>query len=454
MQHLKPFRIFIVEDDLLYSRLLQHHLAMNPDYEIKVFHTGQDCVKSLHEEPDVITLDYTLPDMIGADMLKKIKSISPHTHVVVVSGQQDVQTAIDILKQGAYDYIVKNDETKERIWNTICNIKNHVGLKQEIEKLKTEIIHKYNFSNQIIGTSVAIKKIFHLIDKAINTNITVSITGETGTGKELIAKSIHYNSGRKKHAFVAINLAALPKELIETELFGHEKGAFTGALARRIGKFEEAHGGTLFLDEVAELDLPLQSKLLRVLQEREITRIGGNNTIPVDVRIITATHKNLAEEVRKGHFREDLYYRLFGLPIYLPPLRDRNGDVLILAKYFIKKFCSDNKIKEKKLSSDAKDRLMNFSFPGNVRELKAVVELAVVMSNADTILAEDISFNSGNYTEDMLGKEMTLDEYNKLIITHFLDKYDNNIVQVARKLDIGKSTLYRMIQDGLLLQKQ
>jgi DNA-binding NtrC family response regulator len=251
-------------------------------------------------------------------------------------------------------------------------------------------------------------------------------------------------------SFVAVNVAAIPSELIESELFGHEKGAFTGAHSRRIGKFEEAHKGTLFLDEIGEMDLSIQAKLLRALQEREIVRIGGNEKVKTDVRIIVATHKNLFEEVQKGNFREDLYYRLLGLSIELPPLRERGNDLLILAKHFVDSFCKENKLPQKLISNEAKVKLCSYPFPGNVRELKAVMELAVVMADDDIIYDTDITFNQTANQADFLKQEMTLRDYTRNIINYYLEKYNHDIVTVAKKLDIGKSTIYRMIKNGEL----
>ena len=344
---MEPFKIFIVEDDIWYGEILQYHLSLNPDYQIEKFVTGEELLKNLYKRPDVITLDYSLPDMNGQKVMKKVKENYPDLPIVIISGQEDVSTAVSLLKEGAYDYIVKDDDTKERIWNTVKNIRENQNLKKEISQLKEEIVQKYAFEKVIIGNSPAIKKVFKLMDKATKTNITVSVSGETGTGKELVAKAIHYNSARSKKSFVAINVSAIPKELIESELFGHEKGSFTGATARRIGKFEEANKGTLFLDEIGEMDVNMQAKLLRVLQEKEFTRVGGNAMVKTDVRVIVATHKNLAEEVKKGNFREDLYYRLLGLPIELPPLRDRSNDILLLAKHF-----SDEDRKSTRLNSN------------------------------------------------------------------------------------------------------
>ena len=446
----ETFKIFIVEDDTWYGSMLQHYLSLNPEYEVKRFESPTDFFSQLHHNPNVVTLDYSLPDCDGAEVLKKIKETNPDTRVIIISGQEDVATAINLLKNGAFDYIVKDDDTKDRLWNSILHLREISNLKQEVETLKTQVGQKYDFSGMIIGKSDAIKKVFALIEKAVNTNITVSITGETGSGKEMVAKAIHYNSARHKLPFVTVNVAAIPKDLIESELFGHEKGAFTGAVTRRIGKFEEADKGTLFLDEIGELDINLQAKLLRVLQEKEITRVGGNGIVKIDVRIIVATHKNLMEEVKNKNFREDLYYRLIGMPVQLPPLRERGNDICILAKHFIDNFCKENKISKKVLSPEAQQKLLQYSFPGNVRELKSVMELAVVMSDDETIQPEHITYNTTSSIADLLSKEITLKEFESQIIQHYLDKYDKDVLLVAKKLDIGKSTIYRMVQMGEL----
>lgn len=447
-------KIFVVEDDNWYSRFLEHQLSLNPDHSVQIFNDSKSLLKELiTNKPDVITLDYNLPDTNGAALLKEIKKICDRCRIIVVSGQDDIATAVNLLKEGAYDYIVKNEDTKNRILNIIQHIKENLSLEQELDILRAEVKIKYEFEKNIIGNSASIKNIFGLMSKAAGSKINVSITGETGTGKELVAKSIHYNSDRSKSPFVAVNVSAIPNDLIESELFGHEKGAFTGAFSSRKGKFEEANGGTIFLDEIAEFNLNLQSKLLRVLQEREITRIGSNEVIPIDVRVITATHKNLQEEVKQGRFREDLYYRLMGLPIELPPLRDRDHDTLIISKHFITLFCKENKIKVKTLSKEAKEKLLNHHFPGNIRELKAIIELAIVMSNTDIIEAEDIKFNNINSTEDILKLDLTLEEFNHKIIQYYLDKNNYNVIGTAKKLNIGKSTIYRMVQEGKIILK-
>lgn len=440
-------KIFVVEDDPAYTKFLQYVLSLDPDFEIETFPTGKDFINALHKRPQVVTLDYTLPDMPGEKVLKAIREFDPDISVIVVSAQEKIGTAVELLKSGAYDYIIKDEEAKDRILNSIKNARNKNSLIREIGKLKQEISTKYDFEKSIIGSSASIKKIFSLLEKAISSQITVSITGETGTGKELVAKAVHYNSKRKNKSFVAVNIAAIPSELIESELFGHEKGAFTGAANRRVGKFEEAEGGTIFLDEIGEMDLNLQAKLLRVLQEKELTRIGSNQVIKLDVRVIVATHRNLSESVKAGKFREDLYYRLLGLPIHLPPLRERGQDIIVLARHFLDTYSRENGVPKFKISIEAQNKLLQYSFPGNVRELKSVMELSAVMADEQEILPEHINFNSVIGEDALLLKEMTLQEYTYRIIRSYLNKYDNNVLEVARRLDIGKSSIYRYLKD-------
>ncbi len=444
---MSEFKIFIAEDDKWYSQILQYHLSLNMDYEVCVYGTGGDLLSALDKNPDIVTIDYSLPDMNGEELLGKILQENPNVPVIAISGQEDVSTAINLLRKGAYDYIVKNEETKERLWNTILNIKDHLEVKQEVVQLKEKIERRNHTQELIRGNSKGIKKVHALIEKGAKTNINISITGETGTGKELVALAIHEGSKRNKNPFVPINVASIPSELMESELFGHEKGAFTGAVNQRIGKFELANDGVLFLDEIGEMDMQLQSKLLRVLQEKELTRVGGNESVKVNCRIVTATHKNLLEEVKKGAFRQDLYYRLIGLPIEVPPLRDREGDILLLAKYFIDDFCKENGI-DKKLTKEAATKLSKYSFPGNVRELKAVIELGIVLSEGSSIEEDDINFQEIDNTSSLLYNEKTLREYEMEIVRLFLKKYNGNVVKVSEKLDIGKSTIYRMLKEA------
>lgn len=442
------FKIYIVEDDDWYRELLAHVASMNPDFEVRSFSTAKDFLKALPDNPDVVSLDFMLPDMEGIKVLQQVKTFNPEIEVLMVSQQDKIETALDLLKAGAYDYLTKSPDTNERFINTLNHIYKNRTLKKQISRLEKEVNKKYSFENTIIGNSDSIKRVFHLMEKAANTNITVLITGETGTGKELVAKSIHFNSNRKKEPLVTVNMAAIPKELAESELFGHEKGSFTGAVGQRIGKFEQARGGTIFLDEIAEMDLSLQAKLLRVLQEKEVIRVGGEKTIKIDSRIIAATNKNLAEEVKKGNFREDLYYRLYGLTIELPPLRERKSDLLLIARHFIDSFCKENNMPTVTLTKEAQHKLLQHPFPGNIRELKSCIELAIVMCNGHEIEESCIQLNKDFSVQSALLEEKTLDAYEKEIIKHFLGKYDRNVVLVANKLGIGKSTIYRILKEN------
>ena len=443
-------RIFVVEDDPIYRRLVKHVMEMDPDHEVHLFSTGQECLHALGLNPHIVSLDFTLPDMTGEEVLEKIKAYNQDIGVIILSGQQDISTAVKLLKEGAYDYITKDEETRERLLHSLSHLKKQIQLKEEVDALKAQLNAKYEFGKTITGNSKPMQQVFRLMEKAVKSNITISIAGETGTGKELVAKSIHYNSGRRNGPFIAVNMSAIPKELVESELFGFEKGAFTGAVARKKGQFELAHGGTLFLDEIAEMDINPQAKLLRAFQEREIMRVGGDKPIPYDARIIIATHKNLAEEVRKGLFREDLYYRLLGLSIVLPPLRERSNDILLLGQVFLNDFVKQNGLGEMVISKEAKTKLLQYAYPGNVRELKAIMELSAVLASGGTVEADDIQFNSVRQEVPFLGEELTLEEYKTRIIYHFLEKYNNDVLLVADKLKIGKSTIYRMLKNEIL----
>lgn len=444
------YNIFMVEDDPWYGEILDYHLSLNPDYKVTRFESGKDCLAKMHLKPDLVTIDFSLPDITGDELFKRIREASPQVPVIVISSQEEVTVAVNLLKMGVNDYLVKDEATKDLLWNSIIRIRETQSLKKEVEQLREELGQKFSFQKTMIGQSESLKKVFNLIGKAVKTNINILINGETGTGKEVVAKAIHYNSDRKKRSFVAVNMAAIPKDLIESELFGHEKGAFTGAVARKAGKFEEANGGTIFLDEIAEMDLALQSKLLRVLQEREVVRVGGNEKIKLDIRLVTATHKNLAQEVQRGNFREDLYFRIMGLPIVLPPLRERDNDILLLSKHFADEFAKENNLGAIQFSKEARNKLMSHPFPGNVRELKAVIDLAVVMCENNEIREEDITFAPGKRDDLIITENKTLRQYTCDIVKQYLRKHNNDVVAAANALDIGKSTIYKMMQAGEL----
>ena len=443
---MSDFRIFVVEDDSWYAELLKYHLSLNPDYEVEVFNTGKECLNNLHKKPAVITVDYSLPDMNGKELLGRIRQQLPGVAIVIISGQEDITTAVELLKEGAFDYIVKNEDTKSRLRHTVQRIRENYDLREENERLLKEVVRKYDFSKIFIGTEKANKETFSLMERAASSQITVSVTGETGTGKELVAKAIHFHSVRSKKPFIAVNVGAIPKDLIESELFGYEKGAFTGAVARKTGVFEDAHQGTLFLDEVAEMDLNMQTKLLRVLQEREVRRLGSTQLVKVDVRLITATHKNLAEEVSKGNFRADLFYRLMGLPIHLIPLRERGNDIILLARHFVKSFCKEQGRNVLNLSDEAVQKLLKYKFPGNVRELKATIELAVILADGDSIQASHLNFIPVETMEEDYQENMTLEDHIERIVRNSLMKHNNNPTEVSRILGISRATVYRYIK--------
>lgn len=447
MSRTQNYKVFVVEDNDWFNKMIVHSLSQNPDINVKGFFNGADLLKSLHEGPDVITLDYKLPDTTGDLLLKKIKETNPQTEVIIISEQNDIEVAVELLKQGAYDYLVKSPDMHSRLFNNVNKLLQKSNLEDRIEYLQKEVETKFNFSSSIIGQSKPILELFSLLQKASSSNINVSITGETGTGKELVAKAIHYNSDRKNKPFVAVNMAAIPRELVESELFGHEKGAFTGAIEKRKGKFAEANGGTIFLDEIAEMDPSMQTKLLRVLQEREVTPVGSNTPIKIDCKLIIATHQDLKKLVEEKKFREDLFFRIMGLKINLPPLRDRGHDVLLIAKKHIEEFCKSNQMPNKILSEKACQKLLAYPFPGNVRELKTVIEVAVVMADTHEIEDHHIMFQHSDLISQITTDELTLREYTYKIIRILLSKYNDDIPRVSRVLDISPATIYRVLKE-------
>lgn len=383
-------KLFIIEDDVMVATLMKQSLAKY-DHEITHFTTAEECIQHLHLNPDIITVDYNLPGMNGIELMGRIKSYNSAIMVVLVSGQETLDVVVESYKGGASEYIIKNDNLFVNLENSIKNLSMNVVLKKEVEFLKDQIIDRHKYSN-ILGNSNPVLRVLKLIQKVEKNNIMVLVTGQSGTGKELVAKALHYNSPRSRKAFVTVNMGAIPEDLIESELFGHEKGAFTDARERRIGKFEEANEGTIFLDEIGEMNLHLQTKLLRVLQEKEITRIGSNKIIKLDFRMIAATNRNLALEVKEGRFREDLFYRIQGFLIHLPPLKERGDDVILLAKSFLTEFSKNNKTEQVHLSKEASKFMLEYEWPGNIRELKAVMERAALLCENNTIQIDDLMF--------------------------------------------------------------
>lgn len=385
-------RIFVVEDNEFFATMIKQKLELNEQCEVSLFHSGDDFRRQLHENPDMVVLDYNLPNANGIELLKEIKNFNNQIKTILISGQERIEVVLEAFENGAEEYIKKDENALALLSLKVEKHTGEVNLRKEVDTLRDQIIDRHRY-DKIIGESAEILKVLRLIQKVEKTNMLALITGESGTGKELVASAIHYNSTRKNKPFVCVNVAAIPEDLIESELFGHERGAFTGADSKRIGKFEEAHEGTIFLDEIGEMDINLQTKLLRVLQESKITRLGSNREIPLNVRVIAATNKNLAQRVKDGKMREDLYYRLQGFLIHLPPLRERGNDILLLAKSMLRQFCESNRIQVKSFSPEALKDMMKHPWSGNVRELKAFIERAVLMSDGEVIREEDLIFS-------------------------------------------------------------
>ena len=390
------FRFFVVDDDRHYARLLSYRIDKAADHEVSVFHCGEDALDALEADPpDLVLLDIMMPGLGGMETLRRLKLFKPDLPVVMISAQGTADVAVEAMQAGATDYITKGTDDLVKLDVVVKGLKEKVALTREVERLRTEVAKKYGM-DEIVGDSPAMEQVYRLIQKTLRGNLTVAIQGESGTGKELVARAIHFNSppppGEPEVGpFVVVNCAAIPSELMESEFFGHEKGSFTGAHARHIGKFEQADGGTLFLDEVGELDLGLQAKLLRALQNREITRVGGTGVISFECRVISATNRDVLKMVAEGTFREDLYYRLFQFPVDLPPLRDRGQDVLLLAHDVLKAYVAAHpQFKGKRLSMEAVEELRTYAWPGNVRELKSTIERAVLIADGDEIQAADL----------------------------------------------------------------
>lgn len=479
------FRFLIVDDDRHYGRLLSYRLEKDSQHEIEILHDGKDLLARLKEgvQPDLIMMDIMMPGMNGIETLKRLGKTYPDLNVVMISAQEDVETAVEAMRLGAKDYITKGQNDLVHLDRIVKDVKERVKLKREVEALQSEVAAKYGLE-EIVGNSTAMEEVYRLIQKTLRGDLTVAIQGESGTGKELVARAIHFNSHRASGPFVVVNCAAIPRELMESEFFGHEKGSFTGAHARHIGKFEQADGGTLFLDEIGELDLDLQAKLLRALQNREITRVGGSSTISFDCRVISATNKDVARMIPEGKFREDLYYRLFQFPVTLPPLREREQDVLVLAHHFVEAYKKEHPTFENKiLSREASRAIMAHPWPGNVRELKNAVERAILVSDSEQITVADLMLDLGTgitpWTErkahspndpqpqpehagDGIAAHSSPDEpqlalpknpevipledLKRNAVIEALKVYNNNAEKTAEKLGIGRATLYRLLK--------
>jgi two-component system response regulator AtoC len=451
------YHIWLIGPDSHYIMRLCHRLSLNPDYLVRRFTTIALALAhraTATAAPNALVLDSDGPEGLPQRLLRKLRERLPAAHFFALANETDAEVEASLLGQGVSQYLVKDVHSPERLWQAL------LAARQPAAPVTASSTPEMP-SGMLLGQHASMQQVRELIAKAARTNITVSVSGETGTGKELVAQAIHAQSARAGQPFVALNMAAIPRELLESELFGHEKGAFTGAATRRVGRFEEANGGTLFLDEIADLELMLQAKLLRVLQERTVTRVGGTQPVPFDVRVVVATHRNLADEVAAGRFREDLYYRLLGLPIELPPLRQRGQDILLLAEAFTCKFSQLNKLPARPFSAEARQRLLGYNFPGNVRELKAVVELAAVLADGTQIEAHDIPFRTApapRPSEAPAGPAgstklvfPSLREQTLAIMQDSLLLMNGDVVAAANRLRVGRSTLYRLIQSGHLV---
>jgi len=446
-------QLLIVDDEK--NILEAFKLLLEDKYKVLTSDSGKEALKLIDEvEVDIVLLDIMMPDMDGLAVLEKIKEKDPSIEVVMVTATKTVETAVKAMKLGAYDYLVKPVD-KDDILIALQRIVKKRSLEKENLILKNEISSIYNISN-MIGVSDGMQEIFKVIEKVSVSDSTVLLCGESGVGKELVARNIHSNSLRKDKSFVAVNCAAIPNELVESELFGHEKGAFTSANTTYIGKFEFANEGTIFLDEASSLSLNVQAKLLRVLQEREFTRVGGNKIIKVDVRIISSSNYNLLKAVQEKTFREDLYYRLNVVPVNIPPLRERKDDIIPLVRHFLMEFNSRLHKKIKNISEDALKVITSYNWPGNIRELKNLVERLVVMADSEMIEVSDLpvelmtNTRSGGLMND--GKDLVLlrdmvDDVEREYIFKCLKKNSFNQTKTAKDLGIHRNTLINKIKE-------
>ena len=451
-------RVLLIDDDPRVRASLK--MVLDPVYDILQASDGHEGIDVFRkDDPDLILLDVILPGTDGLAVLQALRMENKTTPVIMLTGTKSVKTAVDAMKLGAADYLSKPFDVDElRI--VIDRVLNSSELEREVKQLRAQVVQRYAFHN-LIGKSQGMQEIYSKIEQVADSRTTVLITGESGTGKELVARALHYNSSRRERPFIALNCAALPETLIESELFGHEKGSFTDATARRVGQFELANTGTLFLDEIGDLSPITQAKLLRVIQEREFTRIGGIQPIKVDVRIVAATNKNLDDLVRKGLFREDLYYRINVIALFLPPLRERGEDIPLLAKHFLEKRLEEERRPRIEFGKDALELLARYSWPGNVRELENFVEQAFIWSqHATHITPEHLptliknDSRSSSLRDDTLAGRMSLEkavmEFEREIILDALKRTNYVQTHAANLLGISRRMLkYRMDTLGL-----
>jgi DNA-binding NtrC family response regulator len=437
----KP-RILVVDDETVVRESLKDWL-MEDDYEVGLAASGEDAVSMAQEKSwDVILLDLKMPGMDGLETLKRIKKMTPEAEVLMMTAFATIDTAVQAMKEGAFDYLVKPFDPDE-IEMHIKKIVEHKELVLENILLRQKLEEKYQY-DEIIGKSGAMQEVFELITRIAPTDSTVLITGESGTGKELIAQAIHGNSTRCYMPFIAVSCGALPDSLLESELFGYEKGAFTGAEHTKKGRFEMADKGTIFLDEIGDISLKTQVDLLRVLQQKEFRRLGGEEVIKVDVRILAATNRDIQKAIRENRFREDLFYRLNVISIHVPPLREKKEDIPLLVETFIRRYCLEMNKEEVKIAPTALKLLLDYDWPGNVRELENVIERALVIGQGKEIAADDLPFSRKELGPEKFPKSLKIME--QMHIERILEETEWNISRAARELDIDRQTLYNKIE--------
>lgn len=450
--------VLIVDDEVGTRESLR--MILKKDYEVFMAKNAEEAFLAIKENlPDIVLLDIILPDLDGIKVLERIKQEFPSIIVIMITATKTVKTAVEAMKLGAYDYITKPFDIDE-LRLIINRALSTQALEKEVKYLRQEIDKSFGFSN-IVGKSKGMQEIFKIVKQIADSKSTVLIMGESGTGKELISRAIHFNSNRKNFPFITINCAAIPDTLIESELFGHEKGAFTNAIEKKLGRFEIANQGTLFLDEIAELSLATQAKILRFLEEKSFYRVGGSKTIKVDVRLICATNKDLRQMIKNGSFREDLFYRINVVPIVIPPLRERKEDIPLLVDHFIKKFNRENNKNVKGISPEALELLMNYEWPGNVRELENLIERVIALTQKEIIQADDLPFFQNSYSKINELKESILsgkvsfikaeEEFEKSIILDALKRTNFIQSRAAELLGISRRILkYKMDKLGIL----
>jgi two-component system nitrogen regulation response regulator NtrX len=455
-------RILVIDDEAAIRDSLRMTLEYE-GYEFMGAATGQEGLTLAEREaPDLILLDVKMPGMDGLEVLERLRNLNEALPVVVISGHGTISTAVEATKKGAFDFIEK-PFASERVLVSLRNALDQRQLKDENRSLRKAVEVKH----QMIGESAALKQVMAAVGRAAPTNATVLIQGESGVGKELVARTIHRNSLRSRERFVQVNCAAIPEELIESELFGHERGSFTGATEKQVGKFEQADRGTIFLDEVGDMSAKTQAKVLRVLQEGEVERLGSARTIKVDVRVIAATNKNLEEEIEKGRFREDLYFRLAVIPIQVPPLRERPEDIPLLARHYMDFFSRENNTRPKRITQAALDALQRFRWKGNIRELRNTVERLNIMTSGDTIDVADLpeTVRSPSFAgaasraggEGEIAKAGTLREFKdgaeRAYLVQKLRESGWNISKTAEAIDTPRSNLYKKLEQYQISQE-